>query len=111
MYIYIISILILVLLRGLVVFVFDPLEPHGCAFLDLLDAGGSHRFRLYEAFADLLLVLGGGSAVAGAAFLGVVNRVGIVVPLVGPRCFMRRAVCCHNTHPRLIFSRKFGRFS
>lgn len=66
------------------VLVLDPLETGRGAFLDLLDSGGSHGLGLDEAFADLLLALGGGSALA-AFHVQRVGRVVVVVPLVSPR--------------------------
>lgn len=75
----------LAFLSCFVVLVLDPLETGRGAFLDLLDSGGSHGLGLDEAFADLLLALGGGSALAAFHVQRVRRVVVVVVPLVSPR--------------------------
>ncbi|CAL9031137.1 unnamed protein product [Prunus brigantina] len=65
----------------LLALLFDPLKPSGGPFLDLFSAGGSHRLCFDEAFADLLLVLGGGSAAFDHDGVG---GVAVVIPLIGP---------------------------
>lgn len=72
---------------GLVILVFDPPEPDGGPFLDLLHAVRRRRLGLHEALPDLLLVPvgpGGSAEPVGRTPRGR-NRLRGVVPLIGPR--------------------------
>ncbi|KAI8016990.1 hypothetical protein LOK49_LG04G02011 [Camellia lanceoleosa] len=86
MYIYIY--IYLAFLGGLMVLVFDPLKPYGGPFLHFLHPSRRHHFCLPEAFSHLLpkSTTAGAGALLG---LGGGEWVGVVVPLISPRCSIR----------------------